>query len=469
MDTNHQPLNLRTALMPALALLLIAGSHAWAQADVSGELETIRTNRHMVGLSAMAIKGGRILAQGAAGFRRQGQSAPLLVTDRINIASCTKWMTATIAGRLVDRGVITWDIRVCDLFTNYPAFNPAFTNATLDQFLCHRSGVQQYSTFRTKHESQFLLQHGSLPQLRRWVSEVVLTDPPEVTPGSYLYANQGYTVAASMMEIASGKDWETLMRDEIFFPLRMSSARLGIAYDHTLPPSAPVGHTLAEGSTNPVPWSAVGTNSLFHYQASLGPGGFVVCTLQDWAKFLHLHMTSDLGDHLSAATALRLQQPYAGAEGYGRGIKALYRDNWASPGKALTHTGDVFGHDTVVWMAPARDFIVVVFTNCRSSDKSTENALEDVSSLLVGRYKDAVAAGPLLERTVLLSPRRVDNDLAFDFSTLSGVWYAVETSPDLASWTPANGTNGQTACSLQTSFIDTKPAAKKFYRVKAGQ
>ena len=39
-------------------------------------------------------KSGRIVAQGAAGYRRQGQPEKLLLTDRVNLASNTKWMTA---------------------------------------------------------------------------------------------------------------------------------------------------------------------------------------------------------------------------------------------------------------------------------------------------------------------------------------------------------------------------------------
>src|SRR5262245_23245139 len=108
---------------PLLALFVIAsflsdGILCRGQININGDLETIRTNRHMPGLSAMAIKQGRIIAQGAAGYRRQGVSTPLLVSDRINIASCTKWMTATVAGRLVDKGIISWNTRVRDVFTN---------------------------------------------------------------------------------------------------------------------------------------------------------------------------------------------------------------------------------------------------------------------------------------------------------------------------------------------------------------
>ena len=349
----------------------------------------------MPGLSAMAIKQGRIVAQGAAGCRREGDTTRLLVSDSINIASCTKWMTATVAGRLVDRGVISWTTRVRDLFPNFATFDSAFANATLDQLLAHRAGIQQGSTFEKNHWREFLAQKGSIPQLRRWVSETVLKDAPEVAPGTYLYANQGYTVAATMLETASGRDWETLMREEVFAPLGMKSATLGIVYSSALPPKAPVGHDLPSGQTTPVPRAPMNLAAHLHYQASNGPGGYVACTLQDWAKFLHAHMAGAAGDYLSPATALRLQQPFAGTAGYSRGIDVTDR-KWASPGHALTHAGDIFGEDTVVWMAPAKDFIVVVFTNCRSLDDSTALALDDAAGLLVSRYADAPASGPRL-------------------------------------------------------------------------
>ena len=86
------------------------------------------------------------------------------------------------------------------MFTNYHAYNSALTNATLDQLLAHRSGVQQDTTFANNHWNQLLAQNGTLPQLRRWVSDAVLTDAPEVAPGSFLYSNPGYTVAAAMLE-----------------------------------------------------------------------------------------------------------------------------------------------------------------------------------------------------------------------------------------------------------------------------
>lgn len=126
----HQALKLLAAHLPLVAGFLIWCSPARGQDDVSSDLETIRVNRNMPGLSAMVIKSGHILAQGATGYRREGSSTPLLVTDPINLGSCTKWMTATIAGRLVDRGIIGWNTRVRDLFDNYLTFNAQFYEVT---------------------------------------------------------------------------------------------------------------------------------------------------------------------------------------------------------------------------------------------------------------------------------------------------------------------------------------------------
>jgi CubicO group peptidase (beta-lactamase class C family) len=421
--------------------------------DISADLESIRTNFHLPGISAMAIKQGRIVALGACGVRRQGQTTPLLVTDPINIASCTKWFTATIAGRLVDRGLISWNTRVRDLFTNYAVFNSAFHDVTLDQLLSHRSGVQQSSTFNANHD-EFWNQTGTIPQIRRWVSETVLKDTPEAPPGSYLYANQGYAIAATMMELASGKDWEMLMREEIFVPLRMTTATLGHVYDNALPPKFPVGHTLAVGQTIPVPRPASSASAAYQMQASLGPGGYVICTLQEWARFLHMQATSDMNGYLSTSTALHLQQSYSGTEGYGYGVDVGNR-SWATPGQALSHSGSIFCHCTVFWVAPARDFIVVVFTNCQSDDDSTSLGLDNVASLLVGRYSDSVPKGPLIETPFAITPRVTQTNFAFNYTTLPGIRYLIQSSTDLKTWSPTNADLGHSATNLQSSHIRT--------------
>ncbi|CAF0916747.1 unnamed protein product [Rotaria sordida] len=353
--------------------------------DVSVDLTPIRVYYNMPGLSALALKKGEIIAQGASGYRRQGDSTPLLVTDPINLGSCSKWMTATVAGRLVDKKILSWTTQINECFSNYNSFNSAFRNTTLEQFLAHRSGVQQSTTFYNRYLKELLAQQGTYRQIRYWVAEAVLKDVPEVQPGEYLYANQGYAVAAAMMEQITGQDWESLIQEYIFTPLDMTSATIGIIYDETIPPKTPVGHDLPLKHTVPIPRPVPNATLLHNDQAATGPGGYIACTLQDWAKFLHAHVIGESTDFLSAETAAKLKRPFIGVEGYGLGV-AAYNRTWATPGQALVHSGDIFGQDTVFWMTPSRDLIVAVYTNCRSDDKSTGLALDNAAGMLIGRY-----------------------------------------------------------------------------------
>jgi CubicO group peptidase (beta-lactamase class C family) len=360
---------------------------AHAQTDVSPELDKIRASYLLPGLSALAMKSGKVLAQGAAGVRRNGDPTPLGVDDPINIASCTKWMTATLAGRLVDRGLISWETRVCDCFPEAGTFNGAFREATLDQILAHRAGIQESKTFEQKNLPAIQAQPGSVSALRRRVSDAVLRDPPDVPPGQFLYANQGYVVAATMMELMTGKDWESLMREEVFGPLKMNGATFGQVWNDDPPARAPVGHRLQNGATIPVPWPLLPQKYRNSLQASAGPGGYVVCAFRDWLKFLRVHDGEGPAGYLSPPTEAHLCEPFREV-GYGRGVNVVDR-RWATPGRALNHSGDIFGQDTVLWMAPARRLIVLAYANCRRGDGLTAKALDEAVGLLIRRYADA--------------------------------------------------------------------------------
>jgi CubicO group peptidase (beta-lactamase class C family) len=407
-------------VLPPSAALRAQSSPAVLDAD----LEVIRADYNLPGLTAMAVKGGRILASGAAGVRRQGTATRITVDDAINLASCTKWMTATIAARLVDRGVITWTARVRDLFPNYGSFHPAFADITLEELLAHRAGVQDGATWAARHNAWLLAQTGSITELRRGVAERTLTDPPQVPRDTYLYANQGYAVAGVMLEIASGKSWETLIDEEVFQPLRMTTARLGISFPtNEVPPPGVVGHTKATRASVPVPLPANPPTTITRLQASAGPGGYVVCTLRDWGRFLHMHAL-DAPGYLTPASVQKLRTPFRGSEGYALGVGAANRP-WATPGQALNHSGDIFGENCVFWMSPGRDFVLMAFTNTATGDDSSFAALNAVVSLLIARYQNATPSGPLLDESAPGAPMIVTQPIARTVVAGEGVRFEV--------------------------------------------
>jgi len=83
---------------------------------------------------------------------------------------------------------------------------------------------------------------------------------------------------------------------------------------------------------------------------------------------------------LKPETLKRLHTPPAGD--YGFGWMVLERP-WAG-GRALTHTGSNTQDYAVVWMAPARDFAVLVMTN-QGGDEMFE-ACDAVAAALIAHH-----------------------------------------------------------------------------------
>lgn len=393
-------------LLPALAVAALLANAVLAQEEaesLSAELEGVRQRYNLPGLAALAVKDGRIVGQGAAGVRRAGDPTALDVDDPVNLGSCTKWLTATLAGRLVDRGVVSWSTRVRDVFPGWARFHAAYHDVSLEELLAHRGGVPEGTVWEPRYRPELFRRSGTVTELRRWVAEVTLADPPQVARGTELYSNQGYAVAAAILELLTGRSWEELMAEEVFRPLGMASARVGSSYASLNPPAAAVvGHDQTDPLATPVPRPPLVGLDLTRYQAMAGPGGLVVCTLRDWARFLHRHAIDGAG-YLSAESARKLRTPFAGAEGYALGVGVLSRA-FAAPGMALNHTGDILGQTTLFWLAPEHDLILLAYTNTAARGSASAEGRNATASLLLSRYRDAPPRGPLLDATAPTIP-----------------------------------------------------------------
>ena len=216
-------------------------------------------------------------AVAARGFRRWDRSAPMEAGDAVHVGSLGKAMTATLAGRMVARGVIGWD----DTVGGVLGVDGPYANATLEQLLTHRSGMPR---------------NGGVARLFAWSPEMAkraaLLAPPGAPRGSYLYSNAGYVLAGAMLEAAGGADWEALMRREVFAPLGMAGAGFGA------PPDA-WGH---RGGAPVPPGPAADNPPVF------GPAGRIHLTAEDMLRFLEAHATRD-PDYLPPAIWDRLHRP----------------------------------------------------------------------------------------------------------------------------------------------------------------
>lgn len=349
-----------------------------SKAEIDALLETIRRKHDLPALAAAVVLGGRTVAVGAVGLRKDGADARVTVNDRFHIGSCTKAMTATLLGLLVEEGRLRWDTTLAEAFPQLAdAMRPEYRKVTLEQLLCHRGGLPSHSwptgkTFLDMHRLP-----GTPRQQRRAYVEMFLREPPGAEPGAkYLYANAGYAVAGAMAEEVTDTSWEELMRRRVFRPLGMKTAGFG-AMGTPGRIDQPWQHVLEGKKRRPIPPGPLSDNP-----PVIGPGGTVHCSMGDWAKFVAAHVQGEAkGGLLKAETFQRLHAPPFGGD-YALGWVVTERD-WGG-GRVLTHAGSNNQNFAVVWMAPLRGFAVLSATN--QGGEAAAQACDEVAAALIGRF-----------------------------------------------------------------------------------
>jgi hypothetical protein len=115
----------------------------------------------------------------------------------------------------------------------------------------------------------------------------------------------------------------------------------------------------------------------------LGPAGTVHCSVGDWAKYILEHVRGESGGSklLKSETFKRLHTPRPG-EDYMGGWMVTERE-WGG-GKVLTHAGSNTMNFCVAWLAPLRDFAVLVMTN--QGGEKAALACDKAASQLIRRF-----------------------------------------------------------------------------------
>lgn len=333
--------------------------------DISALLERQRKANVLPAVGAVVIENDRIVARGVAGVRKQGDSTPAGPGDRWHLGSCTKAMTATLIAALVERGTLQWETTIEKALPDLaPDMRPEYRSVTIEQLVFHRGGIGHEWDVPGLRDLLWK-REGTPTEQRRTMARAMLAQKPKVVPGEYFYSNCGYGIAGLMAETISSKPWEQLMAEYVFEPLEMKSAGFGVPWND-LPPTDPWGH---QGDGSPVDPGSFADNP-----PSIGPGGTVHASLEDWAKFAMDHLKGarrEKGTLLNGQTYSRLHQGRAtgpGKDDYAAGWIIVNRP-WATgparntTGRCLHHAGTNNSWYALIWIAPERDMAFLCTTN----------------------------------------------------------------------------------------------------------
>ena len=255
-----------------------------------------------LGLSVM--RAGEEPSVAVDGVRIAGRKAKVTVTDTWHWGSIGKSITATLVARLVEKGVVSWEDTIGSrLGSVVPDLRDDYRDVTFMHLLSHRSGlpanipIERFPEFAAPPAKP-------IADRLAWVRIALSQKPKGPKQETYGYSNSGYIVAAAMLEAATGRSWEDLMKKEVFVALGLASAGFGPPRGNT-PDAQPRGHKNAAGKDAPVPPDA-------DNPPALGPAGRIHMSLADMARYLNAHATRRSG-FLSKESYERLHaKPFGG-------------------------------------------------------------------------------------------------------------------------------------------------------------
>ncbi len=352
---------------------------SFAVSNISARLETIRANRGAPALACAVVLSNRIVAVGATGTRKIGlTNVPVTIYDRWHHGSLTKAMTATLAAMLVEQGAIKWTNTMSDIFPDIaPGMNPTWRPATLDQLAANRGGAPNVIPAA---QWSSLWNHGGTPREgRRLLTLMITSNSPSTTPGTaYEYSNAGFSMAGHMLEAVMNRPWEELLAERLFQPLGMDSAGFGV-------PATPRYFDAPWGHNAVVPPTFVEPGTSADNPPAIGPSATVHCSIIDLAKYVAFHIAVHRGDTpiLSQASGVKLHTAVPNNAGYAFGWIVVNRP-WAE-GDALNHTGSNVQWYSNIWIAPNREFAVVVACNWGHNNAylATDDAAGQMISLFL--------------------------------------------------------------------------------------
>ena len=331
-------------------------------------LESIRVTHGLPALGGAVVTSRGVAAVGVTGVRKLGADVTATVADLWHLGSDTKAMTAVVIATLVDQRKLTWETTIGEILAVPPSAPESFRQITLLQLLSHRAGLVSNIDWRRAASAP-----GGPRAQRVAALPAMAATPLSSAPGTkYEYSNLGYVLAGTIAEQAANRAWEDLIRDVVFAPLGMTSCGFGgLGTRGTV--DQPWPHDAA-GKPMPVNGPDVDNPEV------MGPAGTVHCSLADWGKFSADQLAGLSGKDglLKAATYAQMHAPAFGGD-YAAGWLVTSRP-WGG-GIVYTHNGSNTMNFATAWMAPARDFAVLVVTN--RGGAAAQRATDAAASALI--------------------------------------------------------------------------------------
>jgi D-alanyl-D-alanine carboxypeptidase len=347
-------------------------------------LDSVRRQHNIPAMGAIVFRADTIVGRGVAGVRRSNATTLVEATDRFELGSNTKAITAAVLATLVEEGKLAWTTPLANVFPEWrDSISADFRTITVDLLLSHHAGISPFTDTDDKDFKRIPRFSGTPMQQRAaftaWVLRSKAAGPVGVS-GKGLYSNGSYMIAGAIAERITGQSWESLVRTRVFTPLGITGA---FAWSDSADLNQPWGHHETRGGTKPVD----PRDPAERLPPIIWPAGSVELSLEGYAKFLQINLRGLQGRDtplLKAATIKHLHtSPVSPPDKYGLGWGL--QDFDGAP--ASVHVGSDGTFYAVTIIQPTRDLGVAVFAN--AGGERAAAAASDAVKALIRRFANA--------------------------------------------------------------------------------
>lgn len=304
-----------------------------------------------------------IVYKNASGFANVEAKERVTPNSMFRLASMTKQHTSIAIMTLIQQGKMGIDDLVFGpaglLKASFPTVGPMSAKVTVKHLLEHTAGYTGDPMFTSTYSGYSLDQRIQ-----------VMLNSAQTEPGTkYYYYNMGYATLGKIIEVISGKDYETYLK-EIYAPLGLTHMRLSSSSASSVPTDEAVCY--AQGGSN-----AYG-NDMSVIKAAAG----VAINTDDLFKVLY---TVDGGtvrpDILTTATRTLMFTPSAAFSGYAKGWRTNH-----SLFSGYYHGGNLAG--TATFWIYGTEYSVAVLLNSRNNDDAFDTDLIVLTNNILKKAKE---------------------------------------------------------------------------------
>lgn len=168
------------------------------------------------GAALVIVKDSTVLFKKGFGVKNMHTQDAVDENTVFRIASLSKGVTAVLAGNMVDQGELEWRQKVKESVSQFDLRDKQQANRLrVEHLLSHTGGFYKYTNTR--------LIHKGLP-LNRIVAAFRSTGVITREGTDYAYQNAAFSIVEKVMEKATGKRFDELLKERLFVPLGMRNA-----------------------------------------------------------------------------------------------------------------------------------------------------------------------------------------------------------------------------------------------------